>query len=114
MNKSTEQFGGGFKRIHGLCKDAGVKYSYENTANGFKFIIYRPRIQSDISDVTLNGTEMTVLTILKQKSDISRDEIASKIAKTVRTVQRALDSLSAKGYIERVGSKQDPFWKILK
>lgn len=118
LNKSTEQFGSGFKRIHGLCKDAGVKYSYENTANGFKFIIYRPRIQSDISnvtlDVTLNGTEMTVLAILKQKPDISRDEIASKIAKTVRTVQRALDSLREKGYIERVGSKQDPFWKILK
>ena len=104
--------------FHSLCKDAGIKYSYENTVNGFKFIIYRPRIQSDISDVTLNvtlnGTEMTVLTILKQKPDISRDEIATKIAKTIRTVQRALDSLREKGYIERVGSKQNPYWKILK
>lgn len=100
--------------MYGLCKDAGVKYSYENTANGFKFIIYRPRIQSDILNVTLNGTEMTVLTILKQKPDISRDEIATKIAKTVKNVQRALDSLREKGYIERVGSKQDLFWKVLK
>ena len=65
-------------------------------------------------NVTLNGTEMTVLTILKQKPDISRDEIATKIAKTIRTVQRALDSLREKGYIERVGSKQNPYWKILK
>ena len=104
--------------FHSLCKDTGIKYSYENTVNGFKFIIYRPRIQSDISDValnvTLNGTEMTVLTILKQKLDISRDEIATKIAKTIRTVQRALDSLREKGYIKRVGSKQNPYWKILK
>ena len=100
--------------FHSLCKDTGIKYSYENTVNGFKFIIYRPRIQSDISDVTLNGTEMTVLTILKQKPDISRDEIATKIAKTIRTVQRALDSLREKGYIKRVGSKQNPYWKILK
>ena len=65
-------------------------------------------------NVTLNGTEMTVLTILKQKPDISRDEIATKIAKTIRTIQRALDSLREKGYIERVGSKQNPYWKILK
>ena len=57
---------------------------------------------------------MTVLTILKQKPDISRDEIATKIAKTIRTVQRALDSLREKGYIKRVGSKQNPYWKILK
>lgn len=118
LNKSTEQFGSGFKRIHGLCKDAGIKYAYENTLNGFKFILYRPQLQSDIPnvtlDVTLTGTEMMVLAVLKQKPDISRVEIAEKVARTSRTVQRALDSLREKGYIERVGSKQNPFWKILK
>lgn len=118
LNKSIEQFGSGFKRIHSLCKDAKIKYSYENTDNGFKFIIYRPQIQSDIPsvtlDVTLNGTEMSVLALLKQKPDSSREEIAEKISKTVRTVQRALDSLKNKGYIERVGSKQNPKWNILK
>jgi ATP-dependent DNA helicase RecG len=65
-------------------------------------------------DVTLNGTEMMVLAILKQKTDSSRDEIADKISKTSRTVQRALDSLREKGYIRRVGSKQTPTWEILK
>ena len=118
LNKSIEQFGSGFKRIHSLCKDSKIKYSYENTDNGFKFIIYRPQLQSDIPsvtlDVTLNGTEMSVLAILKQNPDSTRDEIAEKISKTVRTVQRALDSLREKGYIERIGSKQNPNWKILK
>lgn len=57
---------------------------------------------------------MSVLAILKQNPDSSRDEIAEKISKTVRTVQRALDSLREKGYIERIGSKQNPNWKILK
>lgn len=65
-------------------------------------------------DVILNGTEMSVLAILKQNPDSSRDEIAEKISKTVRTVQRALNSLREKGYIERIGSKQNPNWKILK
>ena len=118
LNKSIEQFGSGFKRVNSLCNDARIKYSYENTANGFKFIIYRPQVQSDILDVTLdvtlNGTERSVLAILKQKPDSSRDEIAEKIAKTVRTVQRALDSLREKGYIERKGAKQTPIWEILK
>lgn len=118
LSKSIEQFGSGFKRINSLCNDAGIKYSYENRENGFKFVIYRPELQSDIPsvtlDVTLNGTEMAVLAILKQKPDSSRDEIADKISKTVRTVQRALDSLRDKGYIRRVGSKQNPVWEILK
>lgn len=118
LSKSIEQFGSGFKRIDSLCNDAGIKYSYENGANGFKFIIYRAELQSDIPtvtlDVTLNGTEMAVLAILKQKPDSSRDEIADKISKTIRTVQRALDSLRDKGYIRRVGAKQKPIWEILK
>ena len=116
--RSIEQFGSGFKRIDSLCKDAGLQYTYENTANGFKFIIFRPRIQSDISsdtlNVTLNSTEMSTLAILKQKPDSSRGEIAEKISKTVRTVQRTLDSLKEKGYIERQGSKRNSLWKILK
>ena len=62
----------------------------------------------------MNGTEMAVLAILKQKPNSSRDEIADKISKTVRTVQRALDSLRDKGYIRRVGSKQNPIWEILR
>lgn len=118
LNKSIEQFGSGFKRINSLCSDAGIKFSYENGKNGFKFIIFRPKIQSDIPrvtlNVTLNGTEMAVLAILNQKPNSSREEIAEKISKTVRTVQRALDSLKANGYIRRVGSKQNPMWEVLK
>ena len=62
----------------------------------------------------MSGTEMAVLAILKQKPDSSRVEIADKISKTVRTVQRALDSLRDKGYIRRVGSKQNSIWEVLK
>ena len=120
-DKSIEQFGSGFKRINSLCSDARLRYSYENSRNGFKSVLYRPQLQSDNNvipgvtlDVTLNGTEMMVLAILKQKTDSSRDEIADKISKTSRTVQRALDSLREKGYIRRVGSKQTPTWEILK
>ena len=112
LSKYIEQFGSGFKRIDSLCKDSGIKYSYENKDNGFKFIIYRPQVQSDILDVTLdvtlNGTEKAVYAILKQKPDSSREEIADKISKTVRTVQRTQNSLVDKGYIRRIGSKQNP------
>lgn len=114
LYKAIEQFGSGFKRIDSLCKDAGIRYSYENDKNGFKFVIYRPDIQSDTPNVTLNGTEMAVLAIIKQKPNSSREEIADKISKTVRTVQRALDSLRKKGYVQRVGSKKSPTWEILK
>lgn len=112
LNNSIEQFGSGFKRIDSLCKDAGIKYSYENNENGFKFILYRPKIQSDILDPALNASEKTILALLKQNPKYSREEIAERISKTVRTVQRALDSLKEKGYIKRSGPKNSAIWKI--
>ena len=148
LSKYIEQFGSGLKRIDRLCKDSGIKYSYENKENGFKFIIHRPPAQSDTSDVTsdesvtlnvtsdvtsgenvtlnvtsdvtsgenvtLNKTEKAIYATLKQKPDSSREEISDKISKTVRTVQRTLNSLAKKGYIRRIGSKKAPTWEVLK
>ena len=62
----------------------------------------------------LNSTERHVLTILKEKSEISRDEIASKTSKTIRTVQRALVSLAEKGYIKRIGAKRNSTWEVIR
>ena len=124
LTKSIEKFGSGFKRIDSLCKDAGVKYSYERAENGFKFILHRPDFISDTSNVTyivtyeegkaLNITEQSVLAILRQDPTFSREEIAERISKTVRTVQRALISLTEKGYIKRVGAKKNSTWEVLK
>lgn len=126
LTRSIEQFGSGFKRIDRLCKYAKIKYSYERSENGFKFIIFRPQIESVTSNVTsdvtstialdtsLNGTEKAVLAILKIKPDSSREEIADNVSKTVRTVQRALDSLRDKGYIRRAGAKQYKTWEVLR
>ena len=122
LSKSIEQFGSGFKRINNLCKSEGIKYSYESSNNGFKFIIYRPNFISDTKNVTydvtygneLNSTERYVLAILKENSEISRDEIAGKISKTIRTVQRALVSLTEKGYIKRIGAKRNSTWDVIR
>ncbi|MBO4457425.1 MAG: winged helix-turn-helix transcriptional regulator [Butyrivibrio sp.] len=125
LNKSIEKFGSGFKRIDSLCKDAGVEYSYVSGENGFKFVIKRNPV-SGITNVTtdvttnvtsesdLNNTEKTILAILRVRPDASRDELAEKTFKTVRTVQRTLNSLREKGYIEREGAKQNTIWKIKK
>ncbi len=124
LNKSIEKFGSGFKRINSLCKDAGIDYSYESGRNGFKFIINRKPLSSDIANVTsdvttnitsdkeLNNTEKTVLELLKKNPNASRDYLAEKTSKTIRTVQRALNSLRDKDYIERVGAKQNTVWII--
>ena len=72
---------------------------------------------SDIPDVTyekaLNSTEQTVLMVFKQDPEISREEIAQRVSKTVRTVQRALVSLT-EGYNRHVGAKKNSTWELLR
>ena len=70
---------------------------------------------NDVTSIKeLNRTEKTILAILETKPNASRDELAEKASKTVRTVQRNLNSLRDKGYIEREGAKQNTVWKIIK
>ena len=122
LSKDIESFGSGFKRIDSYCRDAGVKYSYVEMGNGFKFVLYR---NSDIKNVTkdvtkdvtknsLTKTEQSVYEVIKQTPTITRDEIAERIAKTVRTVQRSLNALRDKGYIDREGNRTKGLWIILK
>ena len=116
--KLLEKFGSGLQRISSLCKDSKIKYKFENSSEGFTVILYRNSNVSDITnvtlDVTLNSSEMAVLALLKKKPNQTRVELASKTSKTVRTIQRALDSLRLKGYIQREGAKSESSWIILK
>ncbi len=121
MNKSIEQFGSGFKRIDSLCKDAKIKYSYEATDVGFTFIIYRKSnnvmhsatISLDNNLIQLTKTEQLILNLLEINSNYTRDELAEAISRTVRTVQRTLDSLKNKGLITREGSDKSGRWIVL-
>lgn len=131
LNKSIEQFGSGFKRIDSLCKDSKVKYAYDISENGFTFIFYRKKVsagrivgkdgvQQNVTanvtvnrGVTLNKTEQAVFSLLTVNPSSTRNELAEATSKTVRTIQRALDSLRNKGLIERVGSDKTGCWKII-
>jgi len=116
LNNSIEQFGSGFKRIDSLCKDAGVKYSYEATSEGFKLILYRKLAQNVTinvtQNVTVNKTEQAVLALLNMHPDYTREQLADATSKTVRTMQRVLNSLRNKNLITREGSDKDGKWVV--
>ena len=72
------------------------------------------------SDVTtkspkrVNELDFEVLRLLKENPVYTREEIAQKVGKTVRTVQRALDRLKEDGKIVRIGNKVSGYWEVLK
>ncbi len=65
-------------------------------------------------NVGLTKTEKAVLKILVQDSRETAESISTKIDVSKRTVERALSSLQDKKYIERVGSRRDGYWLVIR
>ena len=60
----------------------------------------------------MTGTEQSILALLKQNPKQTRDELAEKVCKTARTVQRAINSLRERGLLERAGAKKNGRWVV--
>ncbi len=68
----------------------------------------------DVTLDDLSDSEIDVYNLIKTNSKITRDEIAIKLGKAVRTVQRITNSLVIKGYILRMGNNRFGYWEVLK
>lgn len=65
-------------------------------------------------NVGLNKTEKKVTSLLIEDSTYNSEEIADKLGLTKRTIERAFVSLQKKKVIERIGSKRDGRWLVIK
>ena len=67
-----------------------------------------------IKNVGLTKTEKKVIQFLIGSSNLTSVELAEKVGVTKRTIERALKSLQEKNIIERIGSKRDGNWIVIK
>ena len=67
-----------------------------------------------IKNVGLTKTEKKVIQFLIESSNLTSVELADKVGVTKRTIERALKSLQEKNIIERIGSKRDGSWIVIK
>lgn len=64
--------------------------------------------------IGLNKTEKEVLGLLIENSNRTTDEISTIVGVTKRTIERTLVNLQKKGKIERIGSKKNGNWMVVK
>ena len=119
-SKNVEVQGSGIRKVLELCAVNNIKYEYYNNEFGFRFSFHRNNVTLNVTtDVTsyvpivLNNTDKEVLSLLKEKPEQTREEIASKIGKPVRKVQRSLDKLKEAKKIARIGNKNYGYWEII-
>lgn len=65
-------------------------------------------------NVVLNKTEKKVIELLIENPNITSAELAEKIGVTKRTIERTFKSLQEKKMIERIGSKRDGNWIVVR
>lgn len=122
-SKDVEVFGSGFRKVYALCDKGNIKVeaTYEN--DGFSFSFYRDIESHSVTEHdTINvtkpslpstvPTETKVHLLLKEDPTQTREILAGKTGRTVRTIQRALDKLSGEGKIKRIGSTKAGYWEV--
>ena len=65
-------------------------------------------------NVALNKTEKKVIEVLIENPSVTSVELAEIIGVTKRTIERTFKSLQEKKMIERIGSKRDGNWNVVK
>ena len=114
-SKDVEIFGSGFRKVYAFCNKEGIKTEFDSGNGGFSFVFYRDNNKKNVTkNVTIKKvkTEDLVYMTLKDNPTQTREAIAKKLNKTVRTIQRALDKLSDSGRINRIGSPKKGYWEV--
>lgn len=65
-------------------------------------------------NVGLNSTQKKILKLLLDNPNLTAETLASLIGVSKRTAERNLSDLQQKGKIERIGSKRDGQWIVIR
>lgn len=65
-------------------------------------------------NVGLNKTEKKVIELLIENPSYTSENLAAKTGVTKRTIERVFKALQEKQIIERIGSKRDGNWIVIK
>ena len=114
-NNTIDSFATGFERTFKLCKEAGIKWEYENTKTSFSFTFIRSNdTTNDTTNDTIKNRQSDIISLIKKTPSITRKEIAQTLNISEPTVARDLKMLQEIGAIKRNGPNKTGYWEILK
>ena len=90
-----------------------IKYEYQNTKSGFRFVFYRPLGQKYVQD-NMSKTDIKVFEAIKKNNYIRASEIAKLIGVSDKTIYRSTKKMKEMGYIKRIGDDYSGYWEIVK
>jgi len=114
-SKDVEKAGTGFQRVNELCNEFGISWTFRKEAFGFFFEFIRTNVHLNVqTNITLTEQEQLIYNLLDSNIGISKAELALRIGKSEKTIQRIVNDLIEKKLIVRVGSNKTGHWEVLK
>ncbi len=115
-----EKYGSGIKRI----RDGFAKYGlqpplFENFQGGFRVTVYSNPDESsgETSEKTSvkmsEKTSVKILELIKEDQQITISDLAFRVKKTERTIERNIKKLQMEGKLERIGPDRGGYWKVM-
>ena len=112
-SKAVEKSGTGFQRVNSLCNCQNVNWDFRKEAYGFYFEFIRTNVHLRVQiNTALTEQEQIIVNLIANNEKISKAEMAKRIGRSEKTVQRLISSLTDKDIVERVGSCKSGYWKI--
>ena len=65
-----------------------------------------------VKDLTSN--QMKLLELIETHPNVTKEEMAKHIGISTTAIDNNINTLKAKGLLERVGGRKDGYWKIVK
>ncbi|MDP3728875.1 MAG: ATP-binding protein [bacterium] len=106
LSKDIEKWGSGIRRMYELCKQAGVKVTFEKTSTGFKVIFFRLEEFGGLNGGVFGGVfgGVNLLEYIKRNPGKRAIHIVHALNSSKRTIERQLKELKMENKIEFRGS----------
>ncbi len=115
LSSDIENYGTGLKRVYELCEKQKVAVAYEKEKDGFCFMFLRGKRKGKgqkADGSSLTPVEKTVVKEISKNPDITLEILAYLSCKSVRQIQRVVNSLREERILYRVGSKKTGHWVV--
>jgi ATP-dependent DNA helicase RecG len=108
-----DSWGRGTIKIMEACKNDNLpEPEFLELSGGFLAELSKSSSVTATPDLIITANADKVLSLIKQKTNITAIDIAQSIGISDRAVEKIIDSLKTAGIIERKGSRKSGYWKV--
>ena len=115
-----EKYGSGVKRItDNFLANSLPEPKLENFQHGFRVTVYTKsfsytdNVGNNVGDNVGDNRLIEIITLIKQKNQISAKQLAKQLSVSDRTIERDIEKLKKQEKLKRIGNEKNGYWEVM-